>query len=346
MNFKKFSFLILLVLIGFALKTLWDAGEFKNLQNSSDFSQSTLVEGAIGSEDIDIDHETGRAFLSSDNRWAFAQEKANYENGHIYLLNLNDSIPSVYKSTMVDKPTDFHPHGFNFAQVNGKKLLWVINHQKAQNVIELFEVKKDSLLHLKSFTHQLLVSPNDVLGINENEFYFTNDHDEVHSLKRTIKDFLKIGTGNVVHVMDDNWEKTTIEKLHYANGIEQDKSQKYLYVAATTSKKIYVYEKATLQLFKTIDTETGVDNISLDSIGNLYVGCHPQVLKFLSHAKNPAKLSPSEIIKIENPLDNHKISTVYLNLGEKISASSVAVPFKNRLLVGPVFQNKVLVLDK
>ena len=88
---------------------------------------------------------------------------------------------------------------------------------------------------------------------------------------------------------------------------------------------------------------TGVDNIELDADGNLWVGCHPKLLKFLSHDKDEKAASSSEIIRLRN-LGNGKWEqvTVYLNDGSQISASSVGAVYKNRLLIGPVFQRHIL----
>ena len=91
------------------------------------------------------------------------------------------------------------------------------------------------------------------------------------------------------------------------------------------------------------DANTGVDNIELDLEGNLWVGCHPQMLKFLSHAKDESKWSPSEIIKL-TMLSNGQIEqkTIYMNDGSEISGSSVGAVYKDKLLIGPVFQNHIV----
>lgn len=40
--------------------------------------------------------------------------------------------------------------------------------------------------------------------------------------------------------------------------------------------------------------------------------------------------------------DDFKVSEVYLNKGEEISASSVALRYKDQIFVGVVFENKLL----
>jgi len=92
-----------------------------------------------------------------------------------------------------------------------------------------------------------------------------------------------------------------------------------------------------------IDLATGVDNIELDSEGGLWIGAHPKLLTYVQHARDPSKLSPSQILHL-NPTTagGYDIKEVYLNNGEEISAASVAAVYKNRMLIGAVFDPKLL----
>src|SRR5205085_2212265 len=92
-----------------------------------------------------------------------------------------------------------------------------------------------------------------------------------------------------------------------------------------------------------ISCNTGVDNIEVDPDNNLWIGCHPQMLKFLSHSKDEAKISPSQIIKLSHSGEGFTQETIYMNDGSEISASSVGAPYGNKMLIGPVFQRHILV---
>lgn len=340
--------LFVVVLVGaFALKTVWQSGAFKSIANH--FSGTTTnVEGFAGVEDITIDQSTGLAFFSSDDRWAAALWKKPVK-GSIGVLNLNDSIPAPRQLTASLDQEDFHPHGISLFQTpEGRKILFVVNHRKSGNFIERFEFRNDSLVHLESFSDELIVSPNDVTGVGERSFYFTNDHNESLSAWRGLKDLMMIGTGNVCYYDGQKVTKTSIEGLKYANGINRSMDGTRLYVAASSARAIVVVsrEPATgaLKESSVVYTGTGVDNIELDPAGNLWVGCHPQLLKFLAHAKNENALSPSEIIKL-TPSDNGGFTqeTIYMNDGSGISASSVGAVYKDYLLIGPVFQRHFVI---
>lgn len=342
----KFILIFLLIIALFALNAVWQSGSFKTIENSF-AGTNQKVENIVGVEDITIDQTTGTAFLSSDDRWAKLLRKQPTK-GAIYTLNLNDSMPHPLSMTAHFADEDFHPHGISLYQTpEGKKMLFVVNHKQSKNTIEIFEYKNDSLIHQKTISDAHLVSPNDVVGVGENAFYFTNDHNEMASKWRSIKDLMTIGTGNVCYFDGQKIYSTSIKGIKYANGINISADSKKLYVASTSGKKILFYDRdiATGMLTKTTewDANTGVDNIEIDHEGNLWVGCHPQMLKFLSHAKDESKWSPSEIIKL-TMLSNGQMEqkTIYMNDGSEISGSSVGAVYNDKLLIGPVFQNHIV----
>jgi arylesterase/paraoxonase len=342
-----FVFLIILIIGLFALKTVWQSGAFKTIPN--EFTGTVRkIEGFPGVEDITIDRSTGIAFLSSDDRWATILRKQHVK-GSIYRLNLNDSLPLPVLLTADFSQEDFHPHGISlFRLPGGQKILFVVNHRNSGSTIERFEYRNDSLLHRESISDDLIVSPNDVVGVGEREFYFTNDHNEKNSTLRRIKDLLTIGTGNVCYYDGSLVKVTSVQDVKYANGVNVSPDGRKIYVAASSARSILVCDRdpstGALTKSEEIFTNTGVDNIELDSAGNLWVGCHPQLLKFLAHAGDEKVNSPSEIIKL-TLLRNGKFEqhTIYMNDGSEISASSVGAVYKNTLLIGAVFQRHFLV---
>jgi arylesterase/paraoxonase len=347
MNFRRKTILwisVLFLFTTFVLRTVWLSGAFKTVTNQ--FAGTTQVfEGIAGVEDIDIDYTTGIAFLSSDDRWAKTLNHHPVKGG-IYAMNLNDTVPTPVSLTANFDQTDFHPHGISFYQTpEGKKLLFVVNHRDSGNFIEIFQYRNDTLQHLERITDSLMISPNDVVGVGERQFYFTNDHAERPGTLRSLKDLATIGTGNVGYYNGERVVITSVEGIKYANGINASADGAQVYLAATTDRMVLVFNRdqatGALTLTKEIDTGTGVDNIDIDESGNLWVGCHPQLLKFLSHAKDASKLSPSEVIKLTpQPNGSYIQTTVYMNDGAELSASSVAAVYRNKLLIGPVFQRR------
>ena len=46
------------------------------------------------------------------------------------------------------------------------------------------------LSHIKSISHPLMISPNDIVLINKDQFYVTNDHGTSSKKKQTLEEYL------------------------------------------------------------------------------------------------------------------------------------------------------------
>jgi len=81
----------------------------------------------------------------------------------------------------------------------------------------------------------------------------------------------------------------------------------------------------------------------VDEDGGLWIGSHPKLLRFRAHAADPSKLSPSQVLHISRgPEGGYVVSEVYLGLGDRLSASSVAAVLGRRLLIGGIFDPRFL----
>ena len=89
--------------------------------------------------------------------------------------------------------------------------------------------------------------------------------------------------------------------------------------------------------------EQGGVSIEVDEDGNLWIGSHPKLLRFRAHAADPNELSPSQVLRISRgPEGRYVVSEVYLDLGDQLSASSVAAVRGDRLLIGGIFDPRFL----
>jgi arylesterase/paraoxonase len=335
----KITLVVLLLVIAFVLKIVWNSGFFTKIEPHFE-GKVTEIKGFNGAEDITIDKTTGLALISS------SRYDENVPNGNIYLLNLKDNEPEPISLTDSLPFNDFHPHGISLYQSpEGVKLLFVVNHKKSLSTsIEIFQFTDSTLIHRETINNDLFISPNDIVGVGERQFYLTNDHDEKKSWWRSKKDLLQIPMGNVCY-FDGTKASILADGFLYANGINVSQDGKKLFVAATTGKKIKVFDRDIASGKLTENSEiaiNGADNIELDESGDLWIGCHPKLLAFLAHSKDHTKLSPSEVIKISLENDKPTLESVYLNDGSPLSGSSVGAVWRNKMLIGSVFGDKVL----
>jgi arylesterase / paraoxonase len=320
------------------LKTYRDAGEFAILAPHSNCS-CVRVNNVPGPEDIVIDHSTGTAFVSSFNRRALMKGK--FLQGTVFAYNLEGK--PVLKALTGNVPMEFSPHGLSFYKApDGRKYLFVINHQKTKNVIEIFEYRNNMLKHLETISGDLMISPNDVAAAGPRQFYFTNDHGSKSAFGKRLEDYLQLSRSNVAYY-DGKQIRIVADGFTYANGIWVADEGKHLYLATTTGKKFYVYDRSadgSLKLVSELSLGTGGDNIDIGSDGVIRVAAHPKLLTFVKHAKDRKNKAPSQILEIvKDAKGGYAYREIYLNLGDEISAASVAAVYKKRLLLGTVFDD-------
>lgn len=337
---------IIYFIIGFILflviKTLYDAGEFKSI-NPHFEGECISVFGLNGPEDITI-LKNGIAFISADDRWKTLAE--NPSQGHIYSYNVNHENPELINLTS-NLEIDFHPHGISvFEDSLGNVTIFVVNHVDNIHSIELFKFENEKLVHTNTIKSSLLISPNDIVAINENQFYVTNDHGVSSRLIKTMQDYLQVSNSNVIFY-DGTKFNIAVIGLRYANGINISSDKKLVYVGETIGKKLSIYsrneETNELHLINLLKMNSGVDNIEIDEDGNLWIGSHPQMLAFSRHAKDEHKLSPSQVLKVyQDSTHNYVFDEIYLNNGESLSGSSVSAIHKKNILIGAVFADHFL----
>ncbi|MCP3953210.1 MAG: SMP-30/gluconolactonase/LRE family protein, partial [Desulfobacterales bacterium] len=135
--------------------------------------------------------------------------------------------------------------------------------------------------------------------------------------------------------------------IGYPNGINVSPDGRILYVAGTTQRTLKVFDRDVksggLTLKKSIRFDTGLDNIEIGPEGALWIAAHPQMLKLVAYFKDPEKFSPSQVLRVVLDGDGPpQVDEVYLNGGEELSGASVGAVYRDRLLIGSIFEEKIL----
>lgn len=300
----------------------------------------TAVSGVVGVEDITVDRSTGIAYLSACDRRAVAEGRPAAAGIYAYDLNRQNPVPIRIDGGQLG---DFQPHGIDL--LLGKTVavgLFAVNHGNGRNTIELFDLNGLQLSHRKTISASLLISPNDVTALDGERFYVTNDHGSRGQIGKILEDYLNLRRSGVVYY-DGVEFKTVAKDIGYANGIALGRDGRSVFVAATTEGTVRVYGRdaisGVLALQQTVECATAVDNIDVDASGALWVGAHPKPLKFVLHARSAAHRSPSEVLRLTpGPAGTYVQRTVFLDDGARLSGCSVAVVYRERLLIGSVFE--------
>lgn len=346
MKFKKrFFYAVLILLVLFIANIFISTGYFRNIENNfeGEIFKTIKIEGA---EDITINRKDSFAIVSATARNKLPNTKQ--EIGGLYFIDLkNDALKPILLTKKFNKP--FAPHGISIFQKDDITTIAAINHTLAAEFIEFFTLIDEQLTHQKTLKNENIFSPNDIVLIDENRFYFTNDHKYKEGLGRLSEDYLGLGLSNVIYFDGENYTEVA-DGIAYANGINFDKKRNLVFVASPRKFLVKVYQKNedhSLTFIEDIACKTGVDNIEFDENNHLWIGAHPNLLHFAAYAKGSETYSPSEIIKINyQSKGNYSIEQIYMEDGKNMSASTVASPFGNLILTGNVMDDKFLILKR
>uniref|UniRef100_A0A673SU15 Paraoxonase n=2 Tax=Suricata suricatta TaxID=37032 RepID=A0A673SU15_SURSU len=255
-----------------------------------------LIEGLEnGSEDIDI-LPSGLAFISSGLKYPGMPNFALDEPGQIFLMDLNEQNPRVQALNISDDfdKASFNPHGIStFIDKDHTVYLYVVNHPHKKSTVEKFkfEEEKRSLIHLKTITHELLISVNDIVVLGPEQFYATRDHYFTNFFMIVLEMIMDLRWTYVLFYSPRE-VKVVAEGFGSANGITVSLDQKYIYVADVLAQNIHVLKKHDnwdLTPVKVTQLGTLVDNLAVDpDTGDIWAGCHPNAMKlFLYNAEDP-----------------------------------------------------------
>lgn len=342
---KVFVFIILL-LAGFILYIFSTTGFFRTIENKNNDTIYKKI-AIAGVEDITIDSENDFGVFISYDR---ASERDGIpKSGGIYAIYFKDGAIST-KLLSEKHSIKLSPHGISLIEIDSTKhRLFVINHAHGES-IEVYDLfHEDSLVHVRTMRSELIYSPNDIVAISEDKFYVTNDHYYSNTIGRLAENYLEISKCETIY-FDGSDYRVVDNDLSYANGINFDSNRDLMFIASPRSFKINVYNRlqnGDLDYIESIDCGTGVDNIEFDKEGNLWVGCHPNLLAFSSYAKGNREFSPSEIIKINyREKGDFEVQSMYIDDGKQMSASTVAAIYGNLMVLGNVMDNHFLVLEQ
>lgn len=343
------------------------------------------IERIPGPEDIVIDHDLGRAYVSSQIRHGGSSRQM---NGGIYELDLTEAepVPRCLTGALESELGIFHPHGIDLfidREAPGEpRYLFAINHRTSQHhTIEIFQINTQASLdgrlkHLGSVTDDtFFTSPNDLIAVAADEFYLVNDHGWRHrvyqGLETAVMVLTGLGMGSLVHVkLADGSPRCTriADDIALPVGIEANlqTNPQRLFVSSAWGKQIRVYERTDTTSLEDwhhagdIPLSAAPDNLTWEdprTKSELLVAAHPDMLTLMLYAAELRRNSPSRVLCVRDPAQaTQRIDKLYEDDGAEISASSVAAVFTSTaakagkapamMLIGSPWGEHVLACDR
>lgn len=337
----------------FYVRTMSRMGEFTTITRKFDGEACLRVQGVPGPEDVAIDRARGIAYVSAYDRRLVNSggPGADGVRGGIYVMDLDAPEEQLAMRPITPlTPDGFRPHGISlFTDSDGSRTLMVVNHPgNNRHTIEIFDLSDDDVLtHRETVEDPLIVSPNDVAAVSRDAFYVTNDHNQPGDVGRMSAAIFASPITTVVY-WDGRDAEVAADELAMANGVAISDDGGEVYVTELLARTLRIYARdavtGTLTLKDQVFLGTGVDNIDVAADGSIWIGAHPQLATFAEHASDPASLSPSQVVVVEPAADGGgEAWTVYLDEGGELSGSSVGATYKDKLVIGAVFDPAVLV---
>lgn len=367
-RFLTWFFIALLVVVVFGViqvfRRMEELGQFTTLEKVSP-GQCRVLAAPPGVEDIQIDHAARIALLSSDDRRANAA--GTFTNGGIYALPIDapDAPARLLSGEGSGAPARFRPHGISlYVAPDGARTLMVVNHASTEAMatdwktqsVEIFDVTGSgdtlALKHRRTVTAEAMSAPNDLVAVGPDSFYVTNMIGSVSGIGVALEAFFNLHRSSLLY-FDGAKMTRAVEGLAYANGVNVSADGRTVFVAETGGRRLSAYDRDPASGALTLKQDgffgTGLDNIDVAEDGALWIGAHPRMVDFLSHAADPKALSPSQVLRVE-PQAGGAARTLYTDMGGEISGLSVAAGFKGadgvtRFLAGAVFEPKLLLCD-
>lgn len=310
-----------------------------------------------GSEDIDV-LPNGIAIFTSGSKYSLdghPDPNMLIRDGKLYAFDLNNPSEAPKELTLENfEKSDFNPLGLDvyIDSATNKPLVFVVN--RGSNVgIEIFQFDQQRLVlkHKKTVRDKNIYLPNDVVAVGPESFYVTNDFYSVNIILRQIEAFYPFHLGSIAFY-DGQTAKIVASNMEFANGIDIDKSGRYVFAISGSDNSIFVFKRNqdnSLDKRQEIFVGSLLDNINVDDeTGNLLTAGLTQAPAYMEYNKNLTKPCPSKvfIVKLSDknsddvPFKIDNIVEVYSGTGEDdFKCASTAVTYKGNLLIGSIFDN-------
>lgn len=336
--------LVLLVAVFLAFEVLRFGGTFRAAE--SRFAGTCRDIALAGSsEDIQVDRERGVAYLSLLDR--DARNAAENANGTVMLLDLNLAEPTPRAGMSYDPP-GFRPHGLSLLQQPGQPArMFAISHPvDGSHTVEISEqVAGGAFVPSETVRDPAFVHPNAVAAVGPRQFYLVNDRPERGKWRERLAMLARSGESTLVYY-DGVRARVLIDDLAWPAGLALSPDGAHVYVGEALAQALRVYRReadGSLTLERTVALDSAPDNLNVDADGVVWLAAHPRLFRFLAHVRDPEKRAPTRVLTYDPRRPEAGATRVFSDDGARLSAGTVAAPWRGRFLVGALIDKKVLI---
>lgn len=293
---------------------------------------------------VALDPDRGLAYLSLLDRASPAEA-----TGSVQLLDLNRPEPAP-RAAMNFDPGSFRPGALSLLRIEGApRRLFASSRlpDGAQTVEIAAEAPAGGFAPETTVRDPAFRNLTAIAAVGAREFYFAtlSNAEDRYGLPGRFDPLLRKAPATLLYY-DGRVARQIVGDLRYVGGLARSPDGKLLYVAETLAKSMRIYELRAggeLLLRGTIILDGLPAGLTVDADGVVWIAVFPKLGDLLAHADDPAKRTVTRVIRFDPRLSTGEVAQVYANDGDVLSGGSAAARWRDLLIVGGLFDRKVLV---
>ena len=337
----RFILVALVVYIGYSI---WLFGAYRDVEPFV-AGECIAVDAPAGPEDLVLLPDGSGAVVSAQDR------RDRSAPGALWFYDLGQQ-PGRFAKLELPSGMVFHPHGISLHRASdGQVFLQVINHRsETRHTVEIFTLETDGAIrvlhHRGSVASDLFVHPNGIAAAGPEAFYLTNDRGSGPGWMHMVENLLQLSRSTVVY-HDGRTARVVADDIAFANGIELSADGGTVLVGSTLWRMLLAYTRdprsGALLRSGSLPLPGGADNIHRDADGALWVATHVNSFAFIGHAMDAEKQAPSQVLRLSRDgRGTIRTHEAFGDPGGLLSGASAGVHHDGRLLIGTVFESKML----
>jgi arylesterase/paraoxonase len=296
---------------------------------------------------LQLDPERGLAYLALLDR-----ASPGHSSGTVQLLDLNLARPSP-RAAMNFDPGSFRPVDLSLLTMPGQpRRLFAISTlpDGAQTVEITAEAASGGFTPEATVRDPAFRDLSAIAAIGPRAFYVVSvasAKDEV-ALPGRFDALLRRATATLLYY-DGREAHVVLSDLRHAGGLARSPDGKLLYVAETLAKSLRIYEprpNGAVLLRGTIPLGVGPGRLTVDADGVVWIAAHPKLHALRAHAEDPSRRVPTRVLRFDPRLAFGEVATIYANDGQALSAGAVATRWRDKLIIGALFDRRMLVCQQ
>jgi arylesterase/paraoxonase len=214
------------------------------------------------------------------------------------------------------------------------------------NAVEISEQDTGgSFVPRETVRDPMFVRPNAIAAVGPRQFYLVN-HRPSQGLWQERLDLLKRSGNSTLVYFDGVKARVLVDDLAWPAGLALSADGKHLYVGEALAKAMRVYRReadGALTLERTVALDAAPANLDVDADGRVWIAAHRKLLRFLAHGRDAREHAPTVVLRFDPRDADAGVAQVFADDGSRISAGTVAAPWRDQFLIGALFDKKVLV---